>query len=473
MSGTPQAFLSYTRLDDQGHEGGITALRAALELQVRIVTGDDSFEIFQDVDGIAFGEHWPKKLDQALAAARFLIPVLSPRFFRSEPCRDELRKFLAHERAAGRVDLILPVYLVRAPVLELAHLTAADELAVELAQRQRWDWRPHAFASLSDHSVRRAVRELAEVIGERLDREAQPNPSAKLKLNDLLPPAPLPIVTARLPRQVFRDVDEPWCPEMVEIPTGSFTMGSPKTEEGRLYSEGPQRRVRLGRRFALGRHAVTRGQFAAFVAATGHDMSGGANVWTGDKWELKAERGWQNPGLAQTDHHPVVCVSWQDARAYVRWLAHQTGQPYRLPTEAEWEYSARGGTATPFWTGATISTAQANYDGNYIYGAGAKGIYRRGTVAVDDPSFPANSFGLSHMHGNVWEWVQDCYVDSYSGAPKDGHVSPDRDNCPERVLRGGSWYDFPRYLRSANRGRNAPVVRVFNLGFRVARMLTL
>ena len=101
MTATPQAFLSYTRLDDQGHHGGITALRAALELQVRVVTGDDSFEIFQDIDGIAFGEHWPDRLDQALAASRFLIPVLSPRFFRSEPCRDELRKFLAHEQSAG------------------------------------------------------------------------------------------------------------------------------------------------------------------------------------------------------------------------------------------------------------------------------------------------------------------------------------------------------------------------------------
>ena len=150
MSGTPQAFLSYTRLDDQGHEGGITALRAALELQVRIVTGDDSFEIFQDVDGIAFGEHWPKKLDQALAAARFLIPILSPHFFKSGPCRDELRRFLAHERAAGRDDLILPIYLVRAPILEQPHLTTTDELASELARA--------AVLGLAPTCLRAAVR---------------------------------------------------------------------------------------------------------------------------------------------------------------------------------------------------------------------------------------------------------------------------------------------------------------------------
>ena len=462
MTATPQAFLSYTRLDDQGHDGGITVLRVALELQVRIVTGDDSFEIFQDVDGIAFGEHWPKRLDQALAASRFLIPVLSPRFFRSEPCRDELRKFLAHEQAAGRDDLILPIYLVDSPVLDRAHLRAADELAQAIHERQRWDWRPHAFAAPGDLAVKKAVRELAKAIAERLDREAPTAPPA--------PPAPRP--ARRRPGDVFRDVAEPWCPEMVVIPAGKFVMGSPETEAERRDNEGPQREVSLTRPFALGRYTVTRVQFASFVAATGHDMSGGAIAWTGDKWELRADRDWRNPGFAQTDAHPVACVSWLDARAYVDWLAERTGQPYRLPTEAEWEYAARGGTATPFWTGATISTGQANYNGSYIYGPGAKGVYRQGTVAVDDPSFPANPFGLCHVHGNVWEWVQDCYADSYRDAPLDGHQALDRNDCPERVLRGGSWNDDPRDLRSANRDGFAPDVRYVFIGFRVARMLT-
>src|SRR4051794_39951828 len=109
MTARPQVFLSYTRLDDEAHDGGITALRAALQVQVRAVTGDRTFEIFQDIEGIAFGQHWPTALDEALAAARFLVPVLSPAFFRSDPCRDELAKFLAHEQAAGRRDLILPL----------------------------------------------------------------------------------------------------------------------------------------------------------------------------------------------------------------------------------------------------------------------------------------------------------------------------------------------------------------------------
>ncbi len=456
MSGTPQAFLSYTRLDDQGHDGGITALRAALELQVRIVTGDDSFEIFQDVDGIAFGEHWPKKLDKALAACRFLIPVLSPRFFRSEPCRDELRKFLAHERAAGRDDLILPIYLVDAPVLERPHLTMADELAQAIAERQRWDWRPHAFAAFTDPAVRRAVRELARAIGDRLDQE-RPSP----------PRAPV-----RRPGDVFRDVDKPWCPELVVIHAGSFSMGSPANEEGRYTDEGPQREVRFATPFAIARYTVTCGQFASFAAATKHDMSGGAYAWTGESWQLMADHDWRDPGFVQTDAHPVVCVSWLDAQTYVGWLAQRTGQPYRLPTEAEWEYAARAGTTTPFWTGATISTAQANYDGNHVYGSGAAGIDRQGTVAMDEPTFHANPFGLHHVHGNVFEWVQDSYAGSYEGAPLDGHLSVERDDRPGRVLRGGSWTNNPRILRSASRGGYAPDVRYNDVGFRVARMLT-
>lgn len=468
MSGTPQAFLSYTRLDDQGHEGGITALRAALELQVRIVTGDDSFEIFQDVDGIAFGEHWPKRLDQALAASRFLIPVLSPRFFRSEPCRDELRKFLAHEQAAGRDDLILPIYLVDAPVLDRPHLTAADELARAIAERQRWDWRPHAFAALTEPTVRKAVRELARAIGDRLDRELSPIPNRAGALPTPSPRSP----PVRRPGDIFRDVDEPWCPELVVIPPGSFTMGSPATEEGRYEDEGPQREVRLARSFAMGRYTVTRGQFARFVAATNHDMSGGAYAWTGQDWKLMTDRDWRNPGFTQTDAHPVVCVSWHDAQAYVGWLAQRTGQPYRLPTEAEWEYAARAGTTTPFWNGATISTVQANYDGNYTYAAGAKGIYRQGTVAVDDPSFSASSFKLCHVHGNVREWVQDCYANSYEGAPLDGHLSVDITDCLKRVLRGGSWDEDPSVLRCADRNGDLSNGRDSLTSFRVARMLT-
>jgi formylglycine-generating enzyme required for sulfatase activity len=152
----------------------------------------------------------------------------------------------------------------------------------------------------------------------------------------------------------------------------------------------------------------------------------------------------------------------------VAWLSKKIGKPYRLLSESEWEYAARAGTTTPFWWGSTISTSQANYNGNYTYNNGPKGEYRIGTVPVD--SFAPNAFGLYNVHGNVYQWVEDCYADSYAGAPVDGSAKTTGD-CNERVLRGGSWSDLPRYLRAANRIRNDPDVRDNGIGFRLARTL--
>jgi formylglycine-generating enzyme required for sulfatase activity len=171
--------------------------------------------------------------------------------------------------------------------------------------------------------------------------------------------------------------------------------------------------------------------------------------------------------------HPVVNVSWDDAKHYAAWLARQTGKPYRLLTEAEWEYAARGVTKVsaphpPFSTGATINYKQANYDANFTYASGKVGVYRQRTLDVG--SFPANAFGLHDMHGNVWEWVEDCYRDNYEGAPNDGSavVLPE---CPLHILRGGAWNYQPRLLRCAYRYATPPGVRAENFGFRVARGL--
>jgi len=163
-------------------------------------------------------------------------------------------------------------------------------------------------------------------------------------------------------------------------------------------------------------------------------------------------------------------VNWHDAKDYADWLSEQTGKPYRLPSEAEWEYAARAGTTTPFWQGKTISTNQANYDGNCVYGEGRKGLWRQGTVPVH--SFAANAFGLYNVHGNVWEWVEDCWTDRYAGAPTDGSAWKTGD-CSRRVLRGGSWGYVPWSLRAASRSRYSPDVRMSSTGFRLARTLTL
>jgi formylglycine-generating enzyme required for sulfatase activity len=272
--------------------------------------------------------------------------------------------------------------------------------------------------------------------------------------------------------EVFRDGDAPWFPEMVVIPAGTFLMGSPPGEEGRKDNEGPQHKVTIGSRFALGKYAVTVGEYRKFVEVTGHRHEGGMYVWTGSKWKEDATKSWQDPGFAQGDRNPVVGVKWRDAVAYCEWLATATGKPYRLPSEAEWEYGARAGTTTPFSFGETISPAQANYNGNFTYGGGAKGEYRQNTVAVG--SFPANAWGLYDLHGNVWEWVADVWHDSYQGAPADGSawIEGEGTNSSRlRVGRGGSWGDNPRSLRSANRSWGGPGNRNDSLGFRVARTL--
>jgi formylglycine-generating enzyme required for sulfatase activity len=165
----------------------------------------------------------------------------------------------------------------------------------------------------------------------------------------------------------------------------------------------------------------------------------------------------------------VINVSWDDAKEYVAWLSRKTGKAYRLLSEAEWEYAARAGTTTPFSTGERITTDQANFNGNYTYGGSAKGTCREKSIQVG--SSKPNAFGLYDMHGNVWEWVEDCYQDSYVSAPADGSVRTSGD-CSDRVLRGGSWYYDPEFLRSAYRYWLAPGGQNFNFGFRVGRTLT-
>ncbi len=197
---------------------------------------------------------------------------------------------------------------------------------------------------------------------------------------------------------------------------------------------------------------MTRGQFAAFVKAAGHKTS--------DRW--------RDPGFTQDDSHPVVCVTWDDAKAYAAWLEKVTGRPYRLLSEAEWEYVARAGTVTPFWWGSSIAPAQANYDGNYVYaGGGSKGEFREGTVPVG--SFDPNPWGLYNVHGNVWEWCEDTWHDSYRGAPTDGSAWVSKGIDRGRVVRGGGWRSDPRYLRAAARIRFR--IGSIYIGCRLARSL--
>jgi formylglycine-generating enzyme required for sulfatase activity len=239
---------------------------------------------------------------------------------------------------------------------------------------------------------------------------------------------------------------------MVVVPAGTFMMGSPDNEPDRLTTESSRYEVTFARPFAVGRHAVTRGQFAAFVDATGHNAAGS----------------WRSPGFLQDDSHPVVCISWDDAKAYAAWLADITSRPYRLLTEAEWEYAARAGSTTPFWWGSSITPAQANYDSRYVYKeGGSKGEYLQGTVPVG--SFDPNPWGLYNVHGNVWEWCEDTWHDTYDGAPRDGSAWTSQAGQSRRVVRGGSWVSIPSYLRAAARGKATDGSS--KVGFRLARTL--
>ena len=251
----------------------------------------------------------------------------------------------------------------------------------------------------------------------------------------------------------FRDCAT--CPQMATIPVGEFMMGSPESEPRRGTDEGPQRRVVFAQPFALSKTEVTFAEWDACVAKGACTQKPSDETWGRGK-------------------RPVVNVSWDDAQQFAAWLAATTGKPYRLPTEAEWEYAARGVTSAtagyqPFATGPTITYKQANFDANFVYGIGGRqGIYRQKTV--DAGSLPRNAFGLHEMHGNVWEWVDDCYKPSYAGAPTDGTAVKSAD-CKLRVLRGGAWNYYPWTLRSAHRYATPGDVRLNNAGFRVARSM--
>jgi formylglycine-generating enzyme required for sulfatase activity len=270
--------------------------------------------------------------------------------------------------------------------------------------------------------------------------------------------------------------------KLVVIPAGRFLMGSPKDEEGRFDTEGPQHEVELTRPFYMGAYAVTKGQFGAFVKDAGYQTEAerdgkgirGYSAAT-RRFEVDPKYNWKDPGFTQTDDHPVVNVTWNDATAFCTWLSKKEGKAYELPTEAEWEYACRAGTKTRFWCG----DADANLKGNAnVPDASLKGEldveYAKSYTFVSwDDSYPftspvgkfnPNPWGLYDMSGNVWQWCADR-----QGKYQDGFIKdPKGDESEEhRVMRGGTWLDELRYCRSANRYFEPPAICFDNLGFRV------
>jgi formylglycine-generating enzyme required for sulfatase activity len=226
-------------------------------------------------------------------------------------------------------------------------------------------------------------------------------------------------------------------PEMVRLPAGQFLMGSPSSEQGHQPHEGPQRRVSIVRPFELARFEVTFREWDVCVRDGGCTYSPSANGWGRGK-------------------QPVIYVSWQDAKGYLGWLSRKTGKAYRLPTEAEWEYAARAGTTTAYAFGPTIAPSQARFATDRAAPVG---------------SYAPNRFGVYDMHGNVWEWVEDCYHPTYEGGPSDGSAWVT--DCADalRVVRGGAWFNGPLHVRAASRDSDSPDMRYDIVGFRIARSI--
>jgi formylglycine-generating enzyme required for sulfatase activity len=405
-------FIAYSRTD------GAVARRLAERLRAV------GWSVFMDVQ-TAVGERWHKKIEKELLAARAVVALWSATSRDSDFVLEEAEY-------AKRKEILFPVFIEH---VEYPY----GFRRIQTADLMGWD-------GDTEHP---GLAELLESLREHLNsRGPTPGTGDVLHAEVVVPSKPTPPAPARVlaPGQTFRDPLKSGGkgPSMVVIPAGRFRMGSPPDEPERVDREGPQHEVRIATPFAMGVYAVTFEDYDLFCKNT--------------KREKPKDQGWGR------DRRPVINVSWEDVRAYCGWLGEETGRTYRLPSEAEWEYACRAGTETPFHFGATFTTDQANFDGNYTYNGSTQGEYRQKTVPVG--SFPPNAFGLYDMHGNVWEWCQDAWHESYDGAPSDG--SPwGGGKGQSRVLRGGSWYFKPRRCRAAYRHNNPPGFRYDSVGFRV------
>ncbi|MBS0376332.1 MAG: formylglycine-generating enzyme family protein [Proteobacteria bacterium] len=301
------------------------------------------------------------------------------------------------------------------------------------------------------------------------------------------PPAKSAAAAPASPPGVLRDC--PACPELVVVPAGEFLLGTSgdARERDADRGESPPLAVSISRAFAIGRYEVTVAEFRAFATAANYAPAGDCRVASDGAWVRLPDRSWTTPGFPtpQADNEPVVCVSWDDAKAYADWLSKATGKVYRLPSETEWEYAARGGTTTARYFGDrdsdedTVLSVACDYANVYDASSVTELPFpypsarcRDGhTYTAPVGSFKPNAFDLYDMIGNAREWVRDCYTASYAGRPADARAWEWAGGCELRGVRGGSWASRPADSRAAARGAEPQGQRQSDLGFRVVREL--
>jgi formylglycine-generating enzyme required for sulfatase activity len=449
-SAMPKIFISYRRSDSEDNAGRIYD---------RLSTDFGKASVFFDVDTIPFGIDFRDFLKGEVQQCQVLIAIIGPDWL-SPQGSDGHRRI---DNTADWVRIEIESALARnIPVIPLlvrgARLPRSEELPDSL-QNLAYRNAATARAGRDFHTdMDRLVEQLKQYFASRnqtsspvvssetgileesrsLGREQPP----KFEFEIVAVDAKGDIANRQQRQAEYRreDLGNGITLDLVKIPGGRFQMGAPAGEENRSDDEGPQHSVTVPE-FWLGKYAVTQAQYQAVMGTNpSYFTENGAN-------------------------RPVEQVSWQDAVAFCEKLSQQAGRTYRLPSEAEWEYACRAGTTTPFHFGATITTDLVNYDGDYTYGDGPKGIYREQTTEVG--SFPPNAFGLYDMHGNVWEWCADHWHDNYDGAPTNSAAWLSSDESARRLLRGGSWDSDPRHCRSAYRSLDPPGNRNYDLGFRV------
>ncbi|MEM7063446.1 MAG: SUMF1/EgtB/PvdO family nonheme iron enzyme [Cyanobacteria bacterium P01_B01_bin.77] len=385
------------------------------------------------------------RLDQYL---RYQVPLLNKQYGR--PMQTP---YTVVEPLSKNYMILLPQQATLQDLQALKTEAQKAELANELDLSQQF-WVRVLADSPGDQDAITAINRIA------LKKTGHTNTSAP----ELVKPPELRVNWEPKKKQCFTELAIQL--DLMLIPSGIFTMGSPEDELGRWKDEGPQHEVTVST-FLMGRYPVTQAQWR--IIAKRSDLKVGRN--------LKPD-----PSAFQGDDYPVKNVSWHDAVEFCARLSKLTGHTYRLPTEAEWEYACRASTTSPFHFGESITTDLANYvgedrEGNPEefpgnYGTGPKGIYRKEMTTVNHFHPLANTFGLCEMHGNVWEWCQDHWHENYEGAPVDSNAWLSNDEIASRVIRGGSWNHAPRQCRSACRARENPSNRVPDLGFRVTCKLT-